>query len=204
MVSCMLSEDFSCCCYCCVNKLNVHTHSGFHPVELQNHASTMCLTHPTQHQFFLFVLIMIQKFIWLQAFAQVPDLHVWYGPDSYMGANLAQLFTSLAFASDAEVQALHPGHTAASVRSLLPRLHHFTEGICIVHHMFGSEVTDLVKSAYPDAYLAAHFEVRDNLLALWLIGAICVFLFGESIQVRAVGLDDVSCGPAFCHQFSGI
>lgn len=122
---------------------------------------------------------MIQKFIWLQAFAQVPDLHVWYGPDSYMGANLAQLFTSLAFASDAEVQALHPGHTAASVRSLLPRLHHFTEGICIVHHMFGSEVTDLVKSAYPDAYLAAHFEVRDNLLALWLIGAICFFCLGN-------------------------
>ena len=28
----------------------------------------------------------------LQAFAQVPDCHVWYGPDTYMGRNVAQLF----------------------------------------------------------------------------------------------------------------
>ena len=32
----------------------------------------------------------------LTAFAQVPDVHVWYGPDTYMGRNLAQLFQSLA------------------------------------------------------------------------------------------------------------
>jgi quinolinate synthase len=29
----------------------------------------------------------------LQAFAQVPEATVWYGPDTYMGQNLAQLFT---------------------------------------------------------------------------------------------------------------
>ena len=108
-----------------------------------------------------------------QAFAQVPDLHVWYGPDSYMGANLAQLFSALAYANDEDVAALHPAHTAASIRVLLPRLHHFAEGVCIVHHMFGSEVTELVKSAYPDAHLAAHFEVRPlGLLAFlrrWLV-----------------------------------
>jgi hypothetical protein len=32
----------------------------------------------------------------LTAFAQVPGINVWYGPDTYMGRNLAQLFQSLA------------------------------------------------------------------------------------------------------------
>lgn len=36
---------------------------------------------------------------------------MWYGPDTYMGRNLAQLFTSLAQLSDEEVQELHPAHT---------------------------------------------------------------------------------------------
>jgi len=31
----------------------------------------------------------------LAAFAQVPEGHVWYGPDTYMGDNLAALLTSL-------------------------------------------------------------------------------------------------------------
>ena len=94
-----------------------------------------------------------------QGFAQIPDLTVWYGPDTYMGRNLAQLFTSLADLPDEEVQKLHSKHTQASVRALLPRLHYFEEGTCIVHHIFGGEVTELVRKAYGDAYLTAHFEV---------------------------------------------
>ena len=47
----------------------------------------------------------------------------------------------------------------ASIRSLLPRLHYFDEGTCIVHHMFGAETTSLVRKAYSDALLTAHFEV---------------------------------------------
>jgi len=94
-----------------------------------------------------------------QGFAQIPGLTVWYGPDTYMGRNLAQLFTSLADLPDEEVQKLHPKHTQASVRALLPRLHYFEEGTCIVHHIFGGEVTELVRKAYGDAYLTAHFEV---------------------------------------------
>ena len=39
----------------------------------------------------------------------MPDLTLWYGPDTYMGANLAELFTSLAELPDEEVQQLHPG-----------------------------------------------------------------------------------------------
>lgn len=51
------------------------------------------------------------------------------------------------------------GHTQASVRALLPRLHYFEEGTCIVHHIFGGRVTELVAAAYSDAFLTAHFEV---------------------------------------------
>ena len=53
---------------------------------------------------------------------QVPDAHVWYGPDSYMGDNLAELFTSLACLSDEEIKELHPGAARqylGSVRSWL-------------------------------------------------------------------------------------
>lgn len=46
-----------------------------------------------------------------------------------------------------------------SILSLLPRLHYFDEGTCIVHHMFGAETTSLVRKAYGDALLTAHFEV---------------------------------------------
>ena len=67
---------------------------------------------------------------------------------------------SLTCVPDQDVAALHPGHTAASVRALLPRLHCFEEGACVVHHLFGAEVTELVRAAYGDAYLTAHLEVR--------------------------------------------
>ncbi|KAK9861173.1 hypothetical protein WJX84_000315 [Apatococcus fuscideae] len=102
----------------------------------------------------------------LQAFAQVPDLTLWYGPDTYMGRNLAQMFTSIAQLSDEAIAALHPEHTQASIRALLPRLHCFQEGACIVHHLFGSEVTQLVQKAYGDAFLTAHFEVPGEMFTL--------------------------------------
>ncbi len=70
---------------------------------------------------------------------------MWYGPDTYMGLNLAELFTQLAGLSDEEVAELHPAHTADSIRNLLPRLHHFNEGTCIVHHIFGGETCQVVQ-----------------------------------------------------------
>lgn len=76
---------------------------------------------------------------------QVPDLNVWYGPDTYMGLNLAELFTQLASLPDEEVAALHPAHTAATVKALLPRLHHYASGTCIVHHIFGGETCEIVQ-----------------------------------------------------------
>ena len=45
------------------------------------------------------------------------------------------------------------------LQALLPRLHCFQEGTCIVHHLFGAEVSEMVKAAYGDAFLTAHFEV---------------------------------------------
>ena len=44
----------------------------------------------------------------LQAAAQIPDVHVWFGPDTYMGDNLAHMFASLAEMPDAQIQELHP------------------------------------------------------------------------------------------------
>lgn len=98
---------------------------------------------------------------------------MWYGPDTYMGRNLAQLFTSLAEMPDEEVKKLHPQHTQASVKALLPRLHYFEEGTCIVHHIFGGEVTELVRKGYSDAFLTAHFEVGFSLPALQQAIVLC-------------------------------
>ncbi len=52
------------------------------------------------------------------------------------------------------------------VRALLPRLHHYDNGTCIVHHIFGGEVCELVQAAYGDAYLTAHFEVPGEMFTL--------------------------------------
>ena len=95
----------------------------------------------------------------LQLAAQVPGVNVFYGPDTYMGGNLAHLFSMMAEWTDAEVQAVHPEHTAATVKALLPRLRYYQDGTCMVHHMFGGDVCDAVEKHYGDAYITAHFEV---------------------------------------------
>lgn len=102
----------------------------------------------------------------LQAFAQVPGLNVWYGPDTYMGRNLVQLFESLKDWTDEEIKELHPDHDRTSIRSILGRLRYYEDGTCIVHHIFGGETCQLVKDAYGDAYLAAHFEVPGEMFSL--------------------------------------
>lgn len=54
----------------------------------------------------------------------------------------------------------------ASILDLLPRLHYFDEGTCIVHHIFGAETTSLVRKAYSDALLTAHFEVAPSVVCV--------------------------------------
>jgi quinolinate synthase len=83
-----------------------------------------------------------------------------------MGRNLQQLLGSLAEMPDAAVAALHPSHTAASVRAALPRLHAYPHGTCIVHHIFGGETCDAVRRGYGDAYITAHFEVPGEMFTL--------------------------------------
>ena len=95
----------------------------------------------------------------LQAAAQVPGVNVFYGPDTYMGGNLAHLFSMMSSWTDEEVRAVHPAHDAASIAALLPRLRYYQDGTCMVHHMFGGDVCDAVEKHYGDAYLTAHFEV---------------------------------------------
>eukprot|EP00250_Pteridium_aquilinum_P016194 c22995_g1_i1 orf=194-2341(+) len=102
----------------------------------------------------------------LQAFAQVPDLTVWYGPDSYMGANLAEMFRQIANMSDEDIAGVHPLHNKQSILSLLPRLHYYHDGACIVHDLFGHEVVSRVRKGYRDAFLTAHFEVPGEMFAL--------------------------------------
>jgi quinolinate synthase len=104
----------------------------------------------------------------LQAFAQIPGVHVWFGPDTYMGRNLAQLFASLAELPDQTVRALHPAHDRASLAALLPRFHFFEQGSCIVHHLFGAAVAERVQKEYADAFVTAHLEVPGEMFRVAL------------------------------------
>ena len=104
----------------------------------------------------------------LQAFAQVDGLNVWFGPDTYMGQNLARLFTELSAMDDSAIAALHPAHDRKSVASLLERFHYFEQGTCIVHHMFGASVVEVVEREYPDCYVTAHLEVPGEMFGLAL------------------------------------
>ncbi|KAJ8748033.1 hypothetical protein K2173_011854 [Erythroxylum novogranatense] len=102
----------------------------------------------------------------LQAFSQIPDLNIWYGPDSYMGANIVQLFQQMTIMTDEEIAEVHPAHNRDSIKSLLPRLHYYQDGTCIVHHLFGHEVVEKINEMYCDAFLTAHLEVPGEMFSL--------------------------------------
>ena len=102
----------------------------------------------------------------LQAFAQVPGLNVWFGPDTYMGGNLARMLQAYAGMDAAAASALHPAHTPQSLAAARERFHWFEQGVCIVHHMFGDEVVKRVEAGYPDALITAHLEVPGEMFAL--------------------------------------
>lgn len=104
----------------------------------------------------------------LTAFSQIDDLHVWFGPDTYMGENLVALFESLAELDDARIREVHADHDRGSLRSLLERFHHFRQGTCIVHHMFGAGVAKRVREDYGDAYVTAHLEVPGEMFQVAL------------------------------------
>ena len=104
----------------------------------------------------------------LQAAAQIDGVHIWFGPDTYMGENLRELFTGLSQMDDQAIRAVHPAHDRATVAGLLERFHHFQQGVCIVHHMFGASVVDVVRREYPDVFVTAHLEVPGEMFKLAL------------------------------------
>ncbi len=104
----------------------------------------------------------------LECFAEVPDGHVWFGPDTYMGQNLEVMLRELASRDDATVRALHPRHDAASLAGALERFHYFGQGNCVVHHLFGAEVVSIVERDYAEAFVTAHFEVPGEMFSVAL------------------------------------
>jgi len=102
----------------------------------------------------------------LQAFSQVPDLTLWYGPDTYMGENLRTLLSNLAELPAEEIRRLHPDHTPETIRSALSRFQVFPQGNCVVHHQFGGEVANTLRQHYSDAYHTAHLEVPGEMFAI--------------------------------------
>ncbi len=104
----------------------------------------------------------------LQAAAQIPDVEIFFGPDTYMGENIAAMFEVIAQLDDEQVRALHSSHDRASIASLVQRFHYFEQGNCVVHHMFGADVVRTVRTEYPDAFVTAHLEVPGEMFALGL------------------------------------
>ena len=112
----------------------------------------------------------------MQAAAQVPEVNIWFGPDTYMGENLRQLFTGMLELDEAAIRAVHPAHDAASVRRLLDQFHYFQQGVCIVHHMFGRDVADKTRREYADACITAHLEVPGEMFSVCPAGTVTSFM----------------------------
>jgi quinolinate synthase len=102
----------------------------------------------------------------LQAAAQLPDGHIWYGPDTYMGRNLAAMLGRFKELPEDEIRALHPAHDKATVGALLDRFHHYEQGVCVVHHMFGEQVVEQLMRDHSDAFHTAHLEVPGEMFRL--------------------------------------
>jgi quinolinate synthase len=102
----------------------------------------------------------------LQAFAQVPDLNIFFGPDSYMGANLKNLFSYYATLSDELIQKIHLQYTRQKMQSLVEHFNYFKQGTCYVHEMFGANLVQKIQSDYPQAFYTAHLEVPGEMFAL--------------------------------------
>ncbi len=102
----------------------------------------------------------------LQAAAQIDGVHIWFGPDTYMGHNLQTLLAAYAEMPLESVRALHPAHTPDTLRALLTRFHPFLQGNCVVHHLFGQEVVARVRRELPNALYTAHLEVPGEMFAL--------------------------------------
>lgn len=102
----------------------------------------------------------------LQAKAQIPEVSIAYGPDTYMGGNLHTLLTQLSALPDEAIRAVHPAHDRRTLAELLDRFDYYAQGTCVVHHLFGDDVVARVRREHPDALLTAHLEVPGEMFAL--------------------------------------
>lgn len=105
----------------------------------------------------------------LQASAEIPEMKIMYGPDTYMGQNLVTMLTAILKANwDDEKIArdLHPKHNRETIEKLRDNIDVFPNGNCVVHHMFGNEVVNTVKQNYGDAYVTAHLEVPGEMFEI--------------------------------------
>lgn len=102
----------------------------------------------------------------LQAFAERPEVQIRYGPDTYMGQNLASLFERVGQQSDADIARFHPAHNRQTLARVNQQFHFFEEGTCIVHHMFDGQVVERVRREHPQSFVTAHFEVPGEMFAL--------------------------------------
>lgn len=41
----------------------------------------------------------------------MPDLTIWYGPDTYMGENIYNMLLEMRQMDDEQIRAVHPAHT---------------------------------------------------------------------------------------------
>jgi quinolinate synthase len=105
----------------------------------------------------------------LQASAQVgPQLKLLYGPDTYMGHNLVTMLSTIAsdWSDDRIRQELHALHSRDTIRTLRDNMRVFPNGNCVVHHMFGQQVVDMVRQQYDHAFVTAHLEVPGEMFQI--------------------------------------
>ena len=122
----------------------------------------------------------------MQAFAQVPDITVWFGPDTHMGGNLRTYFTAMSKLSEEEIKKVHPAHDVETVKNIVNNLEVYPQGTCVVHEMFGADVVRKLKNNYADCYHTAHLEVPGE-------------MFGLASQAKAKGLGQVGSTSDILH-----
>jgi len=85
-----------------------------------------------------------------------------------MGDNLVTLLSIIIDSWDNKriAKDLHPKHNRESLTKLRDSIHVFPSGNCVVHHMFGESVVDLVKRNYQDCFVTAHLEVPGEMFEI--------------------------------------
>lgn len=165
-IGCSLAESAEAPAYAAYLKRAGEAKNALHVVYINTSLITKAQAHATVPTITCTSSNVLQTI--LQADSQVEDLKVFFGPDTYMGSNLAHMFSALAELDEAAIAELHPKHTKQSIASLAKRFDYFRQGNCVVHHMFGAEVVEEVRENYADAFVTAHLEVPGEMFALGL------------------------------------